>query len=176
MDASFVPKHDLSKNEAAIICYVAGYIGTKMRKRVQCSFCEQMFVTDMRLADPESDDEFIRMLSRGGLQSPSDTLFVVCRFTYIVFVALQSSKNWFTFLRSNNPASSLTKVTRNTIQLSSFSSVFVQCCRNDHSFQSYFYKIVRSFFNVLAKNFIHSSLKGDMSASTSKIKKLRSKK
>ena len=52
MDDSFVLEYDLSKNEAAIICYVAGYIGTKMKKHVKCSFCEEMFLTDMHLADP----------------------------------------------------------------------------------------------------------------------------
>ena len=63
----------LSKNEQAIISYVAGYVGNSLiRNHVKCTDCESLFITrDCELPPPdyEGDEdlhtEFIQLLTRG---------------------------------------------------------------------------------------------------------------
>ena len=174
MNDSFVIDHNLSKNEDAIICYVAVYIGMKMTKRVRCSSCASMFVTDVHLAEPESGEQFIKIMTRGGLKSPADTLFILLRCTYIVFVAIQASDKWFEFLRSFDPAAILMKLTENFLRSSSFSHILSLTCGQEHSFDFYFRRCVHSFFNCLAKNFVSTLLKEKSTGTLTKLKKLRS--
>ena len=180
VDDSVVFNEDISKNEIAIICYVAGYIGFSMCKRLKCDSCENLFVSDHRLPEVETSEEteFISLMTRGGLKSPSDQLFMICKCIYTSFIALQSSKKWFDFLRVRDPASALAGVSLSYIRNSPFSSVLDCSCSKGHSFKDFFPRIAKCFFNTLAKNYVHSvsQQKNAATVSKPKVRKLMSSK
>ena len=178
IDESVKFDEDISKNEIAIICYVAGYIGFSMCKRLKCTSCETLFVTDRLLPEVETSEEteFISLMTRGGLKSPSDPLFIVCKCIYTSFIALQSSQKWFDFLRVRDPASALAGVSLTYIHNSTFSNVLDNSCPNGHTFNDFFPRIARCFFNTLAKNYINTVSQQKNTATTSKVRKLMSTK
>lgn len=84
---------NVSNSESAIIFYVAGYITHSLSKKVACSMCKQMFVTDRTMPEGETSEEytFLHMMSQGGLKSPSDFLYLFCKCVFSVFLGIKSS-------------------------------------------------------------------------------------
>lgn len=170
---------DISKNEIAIICYVAGYIGFTLSKRVSCSNCGMLFLTNRELPEIEANEnnEFIDLMTRGRLKSPSDPLLIICKCIYTSFVALQSSQRWFDFLRLRDPASALASVSLLYIRKSHFSSALNYTCLSGHVIEDFFPRISRCFFNTMAKNYVNTvSQQRNVAATTSKVRKLKSTK
>lgn len=170
----------ISKNEILVICYVAGYVAHSMCKKLSCADCKTLFVSDRNLPDIESEshDEtaFISLLSRGGLKSPSDTLFLFCKCVYAVFMSVQSSPQWFDFIRLNNPSHSLTAFSLRCLRNSPFSFLLELECRSGHLFTDYLPRCGNSFFNALCKKYVNSLSKRKPDADVSKLRKLRSSK
>ncbi len=99
----------ISKNEQVVICYVAGYVThSLLGKHVKCQDCESLFISTHELSSAEYDGfeptEFIKLLTRGKLKSPSNNLFVFCRCCYVLFVTIQSSPSWPDFLKLKSPS------------------------------------------------------------------------
>ena len=100
----------------SIITYVAGSISRSLLKKMPKSHssgcCISMITrgTSIRLAtDEESDSslqdaEFISLVSRGGLQHPSDCLFITCVHAYQLYERVRGDKNFDAILMgSSNP-------------------------------------------------------------------------
>lgn len=172
---------DISRNELAVICYVAGYIAQSLGKRAKCKECEKLFITNRDLPSADYSGEectsFIRLLTRGRLKSPSDDLFVFCRYCYAVFLTLQLSSSWIDFLKLKSPSKAFSNICLEGIRNSPISSILDSACSHDHRFSDSASFCTSVFFNVLAKNFIQSVEKmKNKGQSSSKIRKLRSNK
>lgn len=89
--------------------------------------------------------EFIQMVSRGGLQSLSDILLMICKFVYTVFLNLQRCSMWFDFLRLKNPASALASLCLRNIRESPYDYILDMSCENEHLFATFFSRCVVTF-------------------------------
>ena len=179
IDGSVSFSEDISKNEIAVICYVAGYIGFSISRRLSCSNCEKLFLTNRELPEIETDEDnaFIDLMTRGRLKSPSDPLLIICKGIYTSFVALQCSERWFDFLRHRNPASALASVLLAYIRNSQFSDALNFACSSGHAIEDFNPRISRSFFNTLAKNYVNTvSRQRNVASTDSKVRKLKSMK
>lgn len=170
---------DVSRSESSIICYVAGYIGHSICKKLTCAACEQLFITGRVLPEVETSEEsaFLGMMTRGGLKSPSDALFLFCKCVYSVFLCIQSSAQWYDFLRLRKPGIVLSSVSLRLIENSSYSHLQHHECANGHLFKDHLSRCARSLFNVLAKNFVKTFPKQNKkTCDEAKVRKLRSTK
>jgi hypothetical protein len=93
---------ELSKHDLNIICYVGGYIAHSMVQKINCESFHVLFYDLSSLptvdSDSTNDNEFIRLMSRGGLKSPSHTLHMLCCWAYLMFMRLKCSPEWNPFL------------------------------------------------------------------------------
>lgn len=167
----------LSKGELNIICYVAGYVGLSFLRRSPCDGCRVLLLDSgvLAMADLEVSDntEFITLMTRGGLKSPSDLLFIICCWTYMVFCELRSSPRWMDFIRLPHPANTFVSLSRDAFSSSVHSHLLDSVCAHGHTISAAFSRIALSFFNVLAKNYVRRTYKSCCSAN-SKIRKLNS--
>lgn len=169
----------LSKNEQVIICYVAGYAAHSIvRNHVKCADCKSLFiVTDGELPSAEYEGsehtEFIQIMTRGKLKSPSNNLFLFCQCCYILFVTIQSSVLWPDFLKLKSPLSAFKRLLLHCIRSSQFSNLLSATCANNHRFSLFASMCATIFFNVMAKNFVQS-VRQKKVATASKVRKLQS--
>ena len=115
-DVRFEDDLNLASEDNSIITYVAGSISRSLLKKMPKSHsldcCISIITrgTSITLAaDEESDsslqdEEFLSLVSRGGLQHPSDCLFVTCVHAYQFYERVKGDKNLDAILMgSSNP-------------------------------------------------------------------------
>lgn len=168
----------LEESELQIITFVAGYVAFQLAKRLNCQECEKWMTSSVALPElhVESDQhsDFLEMVSRGFLKSPSDSLFMLCTYAYCAFAFLKKSSEFSQFLMASSPKEIFTNSVNEMLKHSPRDDlVSYTCVTNSH------HKPVSSslntFFNVLASNFVKNAKKSSNNlAKQSKIKKLSS--
>ena len=70
-DISHLSEATLSKDSEEVATFIAGYVGKKLTKRTDCRECKSLLVSE----DADSfENEYFKILSRGGLFVPSPSL------------------------------------------------------------------------------------------------------
>ena len=70
-------EYTLSKDSEDVAVMIAGYIARKIRKKIECDICKENIVATRH---DQTQDNYIKLLSRGGLLTPSTKLAnYVCR-------------------------------------------------------------------------------------------------
>ena len=163
------------ENELQIITYVAGYIAFQLIKRVRCSECERWLTSSLPLPEIEYEphSDFLEMVSRGSLKSPSNELFSVCVYAYGAFASIKESSEFSHFLQSPSPRTIFSNSVIEMLKESSYCDlVTFTCGLFKHSLVS---DVLKVFFNVLASNFVKNVKKNSsFFVQQSKIKKLSS--
>ena len=101
-DISFEEDTSISDSEQAIVYYVAGYIARSLRKPIKCNACcfllspgesIQISFEDGSISkkEIEAKEEFLALMSRGGLLKPSDILYITCVHASQLFDVLQKN-------------------------------------------------------------------------------------
>ena len=100
------------------------------------------------------NEEFISMVSRGGLQHPSDCVFVTCAHTYQFYEKVKNDKALdFLLMDSSKPREIFVNTLERKIKESDDLSALAELkCDQGHSFCPFIPKIARGLFNVMAKN------------------------
>jgi len=97
----------LEESELEIITFVAGYVAFQLIKRLKCPECEKWMTSSLVLPEliieSKQHSEFLEMVSRGSLKSPSDTLFMLCVYAYCSFVSIKNSSEFSNFLMLPSP-------------------------------------------------------------------------
>ena len=99
-DITFEEDISISDSEQAIIYYVAGYISRSIRKPLKCDVCclplspgESIQISfeegSISVEEIEAKEEFLALMSRGGLLKPTDILFLTCIHASQLFNVLQ---------------------------------------------------------------------------------------
>ena len=94
-DITFEKDISISDSEQAIIYYVAGYIARSIRKPLKCDVCyllsprESIQISfeegSISGEEIEAKEEFLALMSRGGLLKPTYILFITCIHTSQLF-------------------------------------------------------------------------------------------
>ncbi|QQP52644.1 Putative LOC101234561, partial [Caligus rogercresseyi] len=103
-------------------------------------------------------EEFLQLLNRGGLVTPSDLVYLTCMH------ALQLKAELFDddytqelFFASSFPQAVFVNIlTKKISNTSASDSIFGQVCDSPHSFQAFVPSIAAKFFNCMSKNFVQS--------------------
>lgn len=165
----------LEEGELQIITYVAGYVAFQMMKRLNCPVCENWMTSSStlpELLDSGDHSEFLEVVSRGFLKSPSDSLFLLCVYAYSAFAFLKQSLDFSKFLLLSSPRTVFTNSVTEMLKSSPRADLIMCYCTNHSPVPS----ILRTFFNVLASNFVKNVKQtSNALANQSKIRKLRSK-
>jgi len=149
--------------EEGIICYVAGYIARSLVKAAKCDKCVPLLMKSQSapsLAIEEEDtkkrEEFLQSVSRGGLVTPSDLVYLASA------CALHLKGDIFDggiiqekFLSAKNPRATFVAVLQKQMCNSvDIYETFNQSCSVGHSFLSFIPTIGSKMFNCASKNFI----------------------
>ena len=99
----------------------------------------------------ENNSDFFIQVNRGGLKAPSDGIYCICCRAYQLFCATKNNAALFDkFLRSPNPRSSFTNALMKQLSSGEF------MCQDGHNCHCFVSRIVKSFFNTIARNFLRS--------------------
>ena len=92
------------QGETSAIYYVAGYIAFSLKKKLKCPSCKASLVVKDTPPEPvisgepvlDSEEQqqlktFIEIMSRGGLSTPSDQLYITCLYANSLFEFISSS-------------------------------------------------------------------------------------
>ena len=110
-------------------------------------------------ADEESDsslqdEEFLSLVSRGGLQHPSDCLFITCVHAYQFYERAKGGKNFDAILMgSSNPRGVFASTfVKKVLECQDTSSLSEAKCKGQ-TFRPFIPKVAYGLFNVMSKNF-----------------------
>jgi len=191
-----------TKEEENILYYISGYIARRLRKDSQnCDECLSFITTNRKMPDIEFEKgendieeqrhrDFLESINRGGLCSPSDSVYQATIFAWKLFQCLTEDKDCrLKFFQCQNPI----KVFKATFEFmiendAEFCHLSGFLC-SKHDFTPNLKKIAQTVMNVCCKNFaskinsqIHKERKRgssggqgvSVSSSSRKIKKLQS--
>ena len=153
----------LEENETNVLFYVAGYIAYHIGNIHHCKECMQWTENIIDVTPPIVDDcystftcqSLFHIINRGGLKCPTDILFEICILAYKSFCSLKASPNFHTlFLGSKNTRQLFHDIIVNLISQSDYEYLLETTCSFGHSFTKILLIATRSFFNILAKQFI----------------------
>ena len=151
----------------SIITNVAGSISKSLLKMMPKSHssgcCISMitggtsisFATDEESDSSLQDEEFLSLVSRGGLQHPSGCLFITCAHTYQFYERVRGHKNFDAILMgSSNPREVFASTFVKKILECQVTSTLVESkCDKGHTFRRFIQQIAYGLFNVMSKNF-----------------------
>ena len=167
----------LEESELQIITYVAGYVAFQFMKRVRYSECEKWLTNSLALpqllVESGQHSEFLEKVSRGFLKSPSNALFMLCVYAYCAFVSIKEGSEFSQFLMSTSPRTVFSNSVTEMLKDSPRNDLIIFTCTSNHIPAP---AILKTFFNVLASNFVKNVKKTSNSAlvNHSKIRKLNS--
>ena len=98
---------------------------------------------------------FFNIINRGKLKAPSDQFFMICCTCYQLFCQLKNIQNFQNFISLPNPAYAFGNLIYNFIRDNDTSFI----CVNFHDCYVIFNRMVLSFFNTLARNYVRSAYK-----------------
>ena len=184
--------------EQGILYYVAGYCARGEAMRLKCESClclfakskeSPVFVLSEDLGDKR--DEFLNMVNRGGLYTPSDAMYICTVYAYQLFMKIMDGgeiqKKFLSFQCQRSVFTACLELKMNYD--SSSLAIMEQTCQaqEPHKFSDRISSIGQRLFNTFSKNFVREiedkthkdkprKRKGDTKASASarKIAKLQS--
>ena len=142
----------LPQADQAIIFLVAGYIDRSIQNSLTCKSCCLLLSTgetlQAQIKECESSSEIIKArekflisMSRGGLQKPTDILYVTC---------IHASGQLFKF---QNPLNLFLKVFKQKLtEKNNTACILDDKCKDRHNFLSFVEKISMSMFNTWSNN------------------------
>ena len=188
--------------DASIIYFVAGYIARslmKLRKTPKCCACAALFGDSEDMppvlfssdvdCEPDRRSEFLEKLNRGGLQKPSDLLYMFCLHANEIQRFLFSSPQAkAAFLSIKEPRRTFVAVVIQKLESNAKTAKLVNTtCTVGHSIKSFLEMAASAYCNCMMKNYVsevndqcHEARKRtarqDKSAAARKIAKLQSEK
>ena len=98
-------------------------------------------------------EEFLAMISRGGLLKPSDELFTICCNAQAIYRKLTETADGKKLLTSEttNPRKAYVEVLTRKLK---HDKLLEKKCTKDHTLRSYLNAIGKTMFNLFAKNLI----------------------
>ena len=117
-----------------------------------------MTLTDDRFSESSiqnaEDEEFLKIVSKGGLQHPSDCVFVTTCHAYQFYEKIKDNESLNNLLLDSlNPREIFTAAFENKITESNSAYALGEAkCNKGHIFRPFISKIARCLFNIMAKN------------------------
>ena len=160
-DISFEEDTSISDSEQAIVYYVAGYITRSLRKPIKCNACcfllspgesIQISFEDGSISkkEIEAKEEFLALMSRGGLLKPSDILYITCIHASQLFNVLQKNGLLTSLNNHRNVFSKVFKL--KLLEKDHTSCILSDSCQAGHCFETFVEKIAIKMFNIMSKN------------------------
>ena len=109
-------------------------------------------------AENQVKDEFIRMVSRGGLLKPSDTLYHLCCHARALYLKLTETDETKKLLISSttNPRSAYVEVLSRKLEISGNTADLIKIeCKKGHAINTHLKKLGTIMFNLFAKNLVN---------------------
>ena len=155
--------------ESNALYYVAGYIAFSLKKKVNCTSC-RLFLSledtppeNIISFEADSEEEqvqlgrFIEIMSRGGLSTPSDLLFLTCLYAHSLFDFINTHEEEKEALMSaaNPRASFITTFSDRMLDSSdtAITAMMNTTCDKGHTWSTLLNKISQILFNVMGKNY-----------------------
>lgn len=177
-----------------MIFFVGGYLGRSLNKKTTCKECQQLLLLDgsmeeLSLSDAEEEtqniSQFVDQINRGGLQKPTELLFLTCLHVWILYEEMISDEFAKDILSSAKVPREVFSKAAEKYFVEEWPFLEMQKCRNGHSFMSTRKQIFKRLHNLFSKNEIakknaeirkekkHKS-SGGPDGNARKIKKLQS--
>uniref|UniRef100_A0A0K2VIC1 Putative LOC101234561 [Hydra vulgaris] n=1 Tax=Lepeophtheirus salmonis TaxID=72036 RepID=A0A0K2VIC1_LEPSM len=159
-----------STGESSALYFVAGYIAFSLQIKIQCTSCRRCLALKDTPPDnvirfeTESDKEkielarLIEIMSRGGLSTPSDILYLTSVYASSLFDYIFDNEEEKTYLmKSPNPRALF--VATFMERMAESSDIVVEAmmnttCDRGHKWASLLNKITQVLFNIMNKNII----------------------
>ena len=184
------------ENEEGILFYIAGYCARGVIKSLKCDSCSCLFMKSRDAPEIQFDDdlgdkkeEYLEMINRGGLFTPSDSLYICVLYARKLFQKIHDKgDNEKRFLAMGNQRDIFSACLQIKMEWDDNSAAILeQKCQLSHTFSDQIKRIGDKIFNTFSKNFIgelndkiHKDKKRKdrenpkQSSSARKIKKLQS--
>ena len=161
----------LADADQAIVYSLSGYAAKNIIKNVKnCTGCIDLLSPGKALLTPvfdtdkenneneiEAKEEFLRLITRGGLIKPSDALFVACCHSWSLYQSIvnnDNSKN--VLLASHNSRETFIEVLIQKLDQNESSRKLLEIkCQKTHYFKDHIKKAGQTMFNLFAKNLIN---------------------
>ena len=162
INIDFVVNFDMN-HEAGIIFYVAGYIARTESKALKCESCTCLFVKSKDTPEIHLDDDlgdkkekFLEQINRGGLFTPSDSLYVCVLYGRELFKKVYDhGRIEKHFLNAENQREVFTAMLEMKMKNDAESSaILTQKCADSHMFSARIKSIGARIFNTFSKNFV----------------------
>lgn len=167
----------LEENELNVTYMTGGYAARHVSRTSACADCSTLLTAqnaeDPLLCEAATPTALLDNIDRGGLTRPSSCVFIVCCLSYMSFACLKDSPHFHLVLTNPDAKSLFVSVVCECISLSEHSPILDTLCSSGHSFRVPLRRVIATFFNILAKNFVrerHTS----SATSVRKIAKLQS--
>ena len=159
-------------DDQAIIYYVAGAIVRSLIKKLSnknnCEPCQSLLTcgkmneAEIMIYECSSDhekqakEEFVALVSRGGLLKPSDLVYVTCTHAWLLYQKIKENEESFNFLiSSSNPRTIFTNFFIHLLnENNTLTEIINASCVNKHTFSEFIKGITSMFFNLMAKNYV----------------------
>ena len=90
--------------DVSVLLYVSGYVATKLIDSYICNACSVLFGDKNHPLNIDIDDElynYFNICNRGGLIYPSNNLFLILQYSFIIFnICIDTLENTFILLRN----------------------------------------------------------------------------
>ena len=161
----------LADADQAIVYSLSGYAAKNIIKNVKnCTGCIDLLSPGKASLTPvfdtdeenneneiEAKEEFLRLITRGGLIKPSDALFVACCHSWSLYQSIvnnDNSKN--VLLASHNSRETFIEVLIQKLDQNESSRKLLEIkCQKTHYFKDHIKKAGQTMFNLFAKNLIN---------------------
>ena len=163
---------ELNEAEIQVVYYVSGYCAFRVVKMTYREHCQDLFRSNQTMPHTDNRSTFFDIINRGRLRAPSNELFLIFCSCYKLFCQLKNSQ-FYNIIKLSNPAVKFRQCILERLKDSCYSS-FV--CKQNHDCWQIISRLVLSFFNTLARNFVRSKLTNKEFSGSKKIIKLTSKK
>jgi hypothetical protein len=152
-----------------VLFFVAGYFARSFSKKTRCESCHSMFIGDLEaptaeisLADSKllqchsNAKRFLEQINRGGLVSPSGSIFLASLFVWEYLSGLQKDEQAKALLLSfKHPQRVFSEcVLQSANEQEETSTLCMDSCANGHGFSHAFKCLAKGLFNMFAKNFV----------------------
>ena len=101
-------------------------------------------------------EEFVSLVTRGGLLKPSDLVYMTCDHDWSLYHRIKDSNDAFNLhLSSTNPRTLFNEFFITILEDNdSMTETLKTSCGNGHTFLTFAKRAVSTFFNLMAKNYV----------------------
>jgi hypothetical protein len=157
----------IDPKQVRIVFFIAGYVSRSAMKSTACSGCKGMLsksndLTHLQFEEPgtsaekEAREEYVSLINRGGLVSPSDLVYVTCvraiQLNQFIFGNKETKE---AFLFTTVPRTVFVNVFLELLKKTvSTERICQQKCKSGHMFSEFLTNFTSSVFNIVSKNFV----------------------